>query len=267
MYEVKIIQLAVVDGQSREERFQRVEEYLGRLEKEEKKPALIMLPEVWATGYFNFDRYKAESEPLLGETYSRLAPWAETLSCYILAGSIVEKVLPHYYNTTLLIGPGGSLAGAYRKIHLFGYQSEEGKILTPGNDIYVLKTVYGSWGFSTCYDLRFPEVYREMIETGVDTIFVVAAWPLARLEHWELFNRTRALENLANLVSCNCCGEVKGVKLAGNSMAVDPWGEVVAKAGSGEELVTVKIDPLKTKKIRADFPALADRRIFKSQSL
>lgn len=263
MYEVKIIQLAVVDGQSREERFQRVEEYLGRLEKEEKKPALIMLPEVWATGYFNFDRYKAESEPLLGETYSRLAPWAETLSCYILAGSIVEKVLPHYYNTTLLIGPGGSLAGAYRKIHLFGYQSEESKILAPGNDIYVLKTVYGTWGFSTCYDLRFPEVYREMIEMGVDTIFVVAAWPLARLEHWELFNRTRALENLAYLVSCNCCGEVKGVKMAGNSMAVDPWGEVAAKAGFGEELLTVKIDPLNTEKIRSDFPALADRRIFK----
>ncbi|HED23839.1 MAG TPA: carbon-nitrogen family hydrolase, partial [Firmicutes bacterium] len=176
----------------------------------------------------------------------------------------VEKELPHYYNTTLLIGPNGSLAGAYRKIHLFGYQSEESKILTPGNDIYMLQTVYGKWGFSTCYDLRFPEVYREMSDAGVDTIFVVAAWPMARLEHWELFNRTRALENLAYLVSCNCSGETGGVRLAGSSMAVDPWGEITAKAGFTEELLTVNIDPLKTKKIRADFPVLADRRIFRS---
>ncbi|HED24525.1 MAG TPA: carbon-nitrogen family hydrolase, partial [Firmicutes bacterium] len=90
MYTVKIIQISVVDGQSREERFQRVEAYLDRMEQEESKPALIMLPEIWATGYFNFDRYMAESEPLLGETYNRLAPRAEALGCYILAGSIVE---------------------------------------------------------------------------------------------------------------------------------------------------------------------------------
>ena len=98
-----------------------------------------------------------------------------------------------------------------------------------------------------------------MVNLGVDTLLVVAAWPLARLDHWLLFNRTRAVENLCNLVSCNCSGEFKGKKLAGNSLAVDPWGEVIAQAGKEETLVWAQLDPERPHKVRADFPALTDR--------
>ncbi len=235
----------------------------GRLEElaaQEKKPGLIMLPEIWATGFFNFDRYIAESEPLQGETYTRLAPWAGRLGCYLLAGSIVERDGQDYYNTSLLIGPDGSLAGSYRKLHLFGYQSRESEILTPGKDIFTMRTAYGIWGITTCYDLRFPELYRKMVDEGVEMLFVVAAWPLARLEHWVLFNRVRALENLCYLVSCNCAGSLQGHTLGGNSMVVGPWGEVVARAGEGEEILSAELDPKKVAAIRAQFPALQDRR-------
>lgn len=261
MVRVKIIQLAVNDDEDRAGRFSRVEKFLEQINAENSRPDLIMLPEIWGTGFFNFDRYIDESEPLQGETFNRLAPWAEKIGVYFMAGSIVERDGSEYYNTTLLIGPGGTLAGSYRKIHLFGYRSQESAILTAGNELYVLKTRYGTWGISTCYDLRFPELYRQMVDCGVDTILVTAAWPLARLEHWVLLNRTRALENLCYLVSCNCTGSLKGTALGGNSMVVDPWGEIVAAAGQEEEVLTVEIDRDRLETIRNEFPALQDRRI------
>ena len=261
IFKTAAVQLAVNDNETRAERFIRVERHLQEMLQREIGPDIILLPEIWATGFFNFDRYTTDSEPLQGETYGRLAPWAEKLGCYLLAGSIVEREEDLYYNTTLLIGPDGSLAGSYRKMHLFGYQSEESRILTPGSEIFTLQTRHGTWGISTCYDLRFPELYRRMVDAGAQILFVVAAWPLERLEHWILFNRTRALENLCYLVSCNCAGSLKGNILGGNSMAVDPWGEIIARAGELGEILTANLHPEKVVEIRARFPALEDRII------
>jgi predicted amidohydrolase len=261
IFKTAAIQLELNDKENRLDRFLRVEKHLEEIYAKEINPAVVLLPEIWATGFFNFDRYTAESEPLRGETYARLAPWAEKLSCYFLAGSIIEREEDRYYNTSLLIAPDGSLAGRYRKMHLFGYQSKESEILTSGSDIFTLKTDFGTWGVTTCYDLRFPELYRKMMEEGVEMLFVVAAWPLARLEHWILFNRVRALENLCYLVSCNCAGLLKGSILGGNSMAVDPWGEIIARAGDSEEMLVAEHDPGKVAAIRSQFPALEDRKI------
>lgn len=258
---MKLIQLAVQDSESKADRLLRVEQILEQTTLEKDQPQLIMLPEIWGTGFFNFDRYRQESEPLEGETFTRLAPWAEKLKAYLLAGSIVEREGDSYYNTTLLIGPGGSLCGLYRKIHLFGYQSQESEVLSAGSDIYILKSKYGTWGFSTCYDLRFPELYRKMSDSAVDTFFVVAAWPLARLEHWLILNRSRALENLAFLVACNCAGGEGERQYGGNSLVVGPWGDILARAGTGEENLTVTIDQQEAHRIRSGFPALRDRKI------
>ncbi len=259
MYDINIIQLAVNDHESRQDRFNRVELYLEDISKLKNPPLMVMLPELWGTGFFNFDRYHNESEPLLGETFSRLAPWAEKIGCYLLGGSVVEHDGLNYYNSTIFINPNGTHAGTYRKIHLFGYQSAESKVLSAGSEIYVLKTCYGTWGFSTCYDLRFPELYRAMVNQGVEMFFIIAAWPLARLEHWLLLNRTRALENLSYVVACNCAGSLKGNVLAGNSLVVNPWGEIIKQGGSGEELLQVTIDPGLVAATRAEFPALQDR--------
>lgn len=261
LFQVKIIQLEVSGQESRPARFTRVESMLGQMADQVEPPQAIMLPEIWGTGFFNFDRYQAESEALEGETYNRLAPYAEKIGCYLLAGSIIEQDGGAYYNTTLIIGPDGSLCGSYRKIHLFGYQSMESQILTAGSEIYTLRTKYGAWGFSTCYDLRFPELYRKMSESGVEIIFVVAAWPLARLDHWLLLSRCRALENLSYLVACNCVGYMAGQTFGGNSLAVDPWGEVIVRAGTEEELLTIDIDPQQPAAVRTAFPALGDRKI------
>ena len=258
---VAAIQLEINDRESRADRFLKVEKHLEAISAQEVKPGLVMLPEMWATGFINFHRYTAESEPLQGETFTRLAPWAEKLGCYFLAGSFVEQEGKDYFNTSLLLGPDGSLAGSYRKIHLFSYQSRESEILTPGSEIVVVPTSLGKIGLSTCYDLRFPELYRKLMEAGAEILLVPAAWPMARLEHWVLFNRARALENLCYLVSCNCSGTLRGAALAGNSMAVDPWGEIVARSGQGEAILTVELNPEKIPEIRRRFPVLEDRRV------
>ncbi len=261
MLNIAIIQLQLDDRESRAERIRRVEEHFSLLAGEAVQPQVVVLPEIWATGFFNFDRYHRESEPLDGEIFSMLAPWAEKIGCYIVGGSIIEQGDQAYYNTSLVIDPTGSLAGTYRKIHLFGYQAEESRLLQAGKEPLVLKTEFGTWGFSTCYDLRFPELYRFMVDGGTDLFFVVAAWPRARLEHWVLLNRTRALENLGNLCACNCSGTIRGTELGGNSLVVDPWGEVKARGGLQEEIIRVDVNPGLPGAVRRKFPALSDRRL------
>jgi predicted amidohydrolase len=109
--------------------------------------------------------------------------------------------------------------------------------------------------------LRFPELFRRMVDQGAEVFLVASAWPLARVEAWRLFNRARAHENLAFLISCNCAGQNAGKHYGGHSMIVDPWGRVLAEGGQGGEIVTAEIDPGSVARARAEFPALSDRRL------
>jgi len=239
-----------------------VEDTLKGIHGGGKKPDLVMLPEIWGTGFFKFAEYAAEGEPAgNGETFSRLAPWAETLGSYVLTGSFVEQDGGSLYNTSLLISPEGKVIGRYRKIHLFGYQSEERKILSPGEEVCAVSTGLGIWGLTTCYDLRFPELYRKLVDQGAEVFLIVSAWPMARLEHWKLFNQVRALENQVYLVSCNCAGTQAGHQFAGHSMAVSPWGEILTIGGDKEEILWSSFDAAKVHEFRHTFPVLRDRRL------
>jgi predicted amidohydrolase len=174
------------------------------------------------------------------------------------AGSIVERdEAGNLYNTSLLFDADGTLAHTYRKVHLFGYGSREQELLTPGSQV----RAHGPLALSTCYDLRFPELFRAQVDDGSQLFLVAAAWPLARLAHWQLLLRSRALENQSFLLACNAAGRQGTVELAGRSAVVDPWGEVVAEAGAGAETLTVEIDPDLAVRARKEFPALADRRL------
>ena len=256
---VAMLQLEVNSGQTKDERIARAVGMLEGMQRENRLPQLVLLPEIWGTGFFNFDSYQKESEEIQGQTYSAFAPLAEKMGCYILTGSFVEREGDCLFNTSLLIDPEGRIAGRYRKIHLFGYQSKETEVLTPGKDVTVVNTAIGVWGITTCYDLRFPELYRAMVDKGAKGFLVVAAWPLARLDHWSLFNRARAVENQCYLVSCNCAGSHGGVTFGGHSMAVDPWGVAVASGGEKETVVWANIHLEEVDKNRRAFPALRDR--------
>ena len=220
---------------------------------------LILLPEIWPCGYFSFDRYQSESEPMNGPTVKAFQQKAIERQCHILMGSIVEKDDQNLFNTNILLDPQGQIIARYRKIHLFGYQSEEKEILTPGSEIIVEDTPWGPAGLSTCYDLRFPEFFRKMLDRGAKLFLVSSAWPYARLEAWVLFNRARALENLSFLFSCNCVGSNRGNRYAGHSMIVDPLGRVIGEGGEDEGYVSADVDTHLVDSVRAEFSALDDR--------
>jgi predicted amidohydrolase len=116
-------------------------------------------------------------------------------------------------------------------------------------------------GLATCYDLRFPELFRGLVDAGAQALVIPAGWPARRREHWTLLARARAVENQAYVLACGTAGTHAGVEQAGHSIVVDPWGEVLAEAGPGEEVVTVDLDPAKVTTTRDDFPALKDRRL------
>lgn len=215
---------------------------------------LILLPELWNVGYLKFERYRDEAEPLAGPTISALATKSKELKAYILAGSIVEREDGRLYNTSALISPAGEIA-AYRKVHLFGYRSREKEFLTPGDRVVVAETGLGTFGLSICYDLRFPELYRAQVDRGAQIFLVVASWPPARIEHWRLLCRARALENQSFLLSCNATGPHYG----GHSLVIGPTGEILEEAGEGEEVLRIELGLEEVTRARAEFPALRDR--------
>lgn len=222
---------------------------------------LVLLPELWATTYFAFDDYATTAEPLDGPTAAALSAAAASAGVHLHGGSIVERDGDRLFNTSLLFGPDGTLLGTYRKFHLFGYASREAALLTPGAAVGAVPTGLGTVGLSTCYDLRFPELYRLQVDGGAELFLVGAAWPAARLAHWQLLLRARALENQAFLAACGAAGRQGDVELSGRSAVVDPWGQVLAEAGGGPETVTVTLDLAEVARARADFPALSDRRL------
>ncbi len=184
---------------------------------------------------------------------------ARELNAHILSGSIVEHDEGIYYNTNFLIAPDGTLLGKYRKIHLFSYQSEEKKLLAPGTHPVTIATSDCTYGCSTCYDLRFPELYRAELAQGAEVFLISAAWGYERLEQWTLFNRVRALENQAFVIACGSTGVSRGHTLAGTSMIVDPYGAIVAQGGTSEEIVTANIDLTLVATARREFPTTKDR--------
>jgi predicted amidohydrolase len=223
---------------------------------------LILLPELWNIGFMSFDCYRNEAETQAGPTLTLLRTLAQELSCHLHTGSFVEKRGDRFYNSSFLLGPKGEILGDYQKIHLFTYQSQEAEILTPGTSITVIPTEFGNFGLATCYDLRFPELFRKMLDRGAEFFLIASAWPATRLEHWFLLNRTRALENLSCLISSNGVGMNRGTQFIGHSLVVDPMGQIIAGSDDEEGVVWAEFNRDMVLKARAEFPALSDR-VFK----
>jgi predicted amidohydrolase len=235
---------------------------VGRMVADAKGAGLIVLPELWNVGYFAFDSYRELSEPMDGDTVAAGKEWARQLGCYLHLGSFVESGADgRLYNTAVLIDPAGEIAHSYRKIHVFGYRSREAELLTPGSEITVADTPLGAVAATTCYDLRFPELWRDLIDAGAHIVIVPAAWPAARLEHWRLFTSVRAVEEQILLISCNAVGEQNGIALGGHSRIVDPWGLVLAEAGDSEGITWCDVDPTVIARVRDEFRVLQDRRL------
>ena len=233
---------------------------------------LVALPELFATGYFAFDSYARTAEPLDGETLTRLRETAREHGVALLAGSIVEDLQASaqrgfetpaaegYANTAVLFDSDGERQNVYRKHHLFGYGSAEQELLEPGQRLQVAEIGDFTVGVTTCYDLRFPELYRDLADSGVDLVLVPSAWPYPRVEHWKTLPRARAIENLCYVATINGSGAYEDATLLGRSTVYDPWGTPVATTDDQPDIVYADADPEMVAEIRADFPALRDRR-------
>ncbi|MET9349148.1 carbon-nitrogen family hydrolase [Streptomyces termitum] len=251
-----LIQIAVDPDEPVAERRARA----ARLVREERGAAdLVVLPELWPVGAFAADLFAAESEPLHGPTYEAMAAAARDAEVWLHAGSFVEAAGGSLYNTSLVFSPDGELAASYRKIHRFGFDQGEAVLMAAGEDLVTVDLPRLTVGVGTCYDLRFPELFRGLVDAGAQAFVVPAGWPARRLGHWTLLARARAVENQAYVLACGTSGTHAGVEQAGHSLVVDPWGEVLAEAGPGEEVLRVVLDPAKPAEIREQFPALKDR--------
>ncbi|MGW2742647.1 carbon-nitrogen family hydrolase [Streptomyces sp. NPDC001450] len=253
-----LIQIAVDEGESVADRRQRV----AGLVREQAGSDLVVLPELWTTGAFAYEEFGPEAEPLEGPTYEVMAKAASDAGVWLHAGSVPERDPDGpLYNTSLVFSPSGELAAAYRKIHRFGFDKGEAVLMGAGRDLVTVRLPGTTLGVATCYDLRFPELFRSLVDAGAETLVIPAGWPERRRAHWTLLAQARAVENQAFVLACGTAGTHAGVPQAGHSIVVDPWGEVLAEAGAGEEILTVDFDPAKVTATREQFPALKDRML------
>ncbi|MFJ4007561.1 carbon-nitrogen family hydrolase [Streptomyces sp. NPDC090023] len=221
---------------------------------------LVILPELWTTGAFAYDTFGTEAEPLEGPTHEAMARAAKDAGVWLHAGSIPERDPDGtLYNTALVFSPSGELAASYRKIHRFGFDEGEAVLMGAGDESVTVPLPETTLGLATCYDLRFPELFRALTDAGAETLVVSAGWPERRRAHWTLLAQARAVENQAYVLACGTAGTHAGVPQAGHSIVVDPWGEVLAEAGPDEEVLTVEFDPARVPATREQFPALKDR--------
>ncbi|MCG7526510.1 carbon-nitrogen family hydrolase [Streptomyces sp. OfavH-34-F] len=253
-----LIQIAVDPDESVDSRRRRA----ASLVVGQRGADLVVLPELWPVGAFSYTAFEDEAEPLTGPTHQVMAEAAAEAGVWLHAGSIVERADDGtLYNTALVFSPEGERVAAYRKIHRFGFDRGEAVMMGAGAELVTVALPTTTLGLATCYDLRFPELFRGLIDAGAETLVVAAGWPERRRAHWTLLAQARAVENQAYVLAVGCAGTHAEVPQAGHSLVVDPWGEVLAEAGAGEEVLTVEFDAAKVATTREQFPALKDRRL------
>ncbi len=254
---VSLIQLDVGDDEPVDARVRRAAE----LVRAEREADLVVLPELWPQGAFAYRRWEQTAEPLDGPTVAALGAAAREIGAHVHMGSLIERAgTGELFNTSVVLSPDGEVAAAYRKIHRFGFSDGEPRLLAAGREPVVYDAgELGRWGLATCYDLRFPEMFRALVDRGAQAVVLVAGWPAARIEHWSLLARARAVEDQVFVLGCNATGQQGSTALGGRSVVVDPWGAVVVESGEAPDTVRVDVDLTDVERTRADFPVLADR--------
>jgi len=256
-------------GSDKERNLERAEHLVRQAA--ERGATLVVLPEM-----FNWRGRKAAqeqaAEDLGGMTLSRMKQLARELELFLVAGSITERIPgdAKAYNTSVLLSPDGTMLGCYRKIHLFDVEiagkvsARESDAKVAGSEVTCVPTAAGTIGLSVCYDLRFPELYRKLAALGATVVTIPSAFTYPTGEaHWEVLLRARAIENQAFVIAPGQFGpNLHGFSDYGNSMVVDPWGRVLARASdNGEEVIVARLDFEELAKVRRELPSLRHRRI------
>jgi len=269
---VAVVQVGYTDEEPVADRVARVAD----LVRAQAGADLVVLPELWPHGGFSYRTWAERAEPVDGPTTAAMAAAARDAGVVLHAGSLVERASAGadqgpqgrgLWNTAVVLGPDGGVLATYRKVHRFGFGRGEPVLMEAGEEVVAVEVPMPATGGSavlglaTCYDLRFPELFRALLDRGATTFVVPAAWPAARVEHWDVLLRARALEDQAVVVGCGTAGTHAGVEMGGCSAVVGVRGEVLARAGRDEEVLQVEVDLTAVARWREEFPVLADRRL------
>ena len=234
---------------------------------------IACLPENFSfIGLHDADKLQVAEADGVGAVQSFLSDTARKLRMWILGGTIVIRgdTERRVANASLLIDDHGKRVARYDKIHLFDVtipgrdeQYRESTHVTPGRETVIADTPVGKLGLSVCYDVRFPELYRELVSRGAEWLAMPAAFtvPTGRA-HWETLLRARAIENLGYVVAPAQAGtHPSGRETYGDSLIVDYWGQVLARLPTGNGVIAAEIDLAKEAETRARFPALHNRQL------
>ncbi|RDI47684.1 carbon-nitrogen family hydrolase [Falsibacillus pallidus] len=223
----------------------------------EQKCDLIVLPELWMTGY-DLGRLDEIGDPEGNDLAGFISEKAKEHHFDIIGGSTAKETEEGHFNTMFISDRNGDIIKQYSKLHLFKLMDEHKHLVGGKSD--GLFTLYDEIfaGF-ICYDIRFPEWIRKHAMEGAKALFVSAEWPLARAAHWKTLLTARAIENQCFVIACNRCGDDPNNKFAGQSLIIDPWGEIVAEGSQEEELVIAEIDLSLVEKVRKQIPIFEDR--------
>lgn len=225
------------------------------LEALPERPGLVLLPELFSTGY------ALENAPELAKrapaTLEAVAAWARDRGC-LVAGSLLHPWEGGVANAAFLVEPGPTRHPLYPKVHLFRPMNEH-RYLVPGRAPMVWESSLGRLAVATCYDLRFPVFCRRLALAGAEALLVPAEWPAPRTPHWEVLLRARAVENAWFVLGANRTGRDGETVFEGASQAVDPWGEVLAHAGRGEGAVLARVERRRLAEARERIPVYGDQ--------
>ncbi|MBE3552646.1 MAG: carbon-nitrogen family hydrolase [Kyrpidia tusciae] len=225
---------------------------------------VVVLPEMWTCGY-DFAHLSEHTEEIDGETATLLGQWAREHGIWLIGGSFPIQFADGVSNTALTFAPDGTLVNLYRKIHLIGLMDED-RHLAPGESRATFAMGKPGTppatraGVMICYDLRFPELARAHVLEGAEILFLPAEWPVQRADHWRTLIVARAIENQAYVIGVNIVGRNDRDRFAGGSLAVDPWGRVVAEAGAKPGILYADLDFELVADVRRRMPVLRDRR-------
>lgn len=248
------IQLNVAFGDV-EKNFKRAEQFIR--ESASKGAKLVVLPEMWNTGYA-LKKLNELADDHGERTTNFLQNLATELHIDIVGGSVATKRDNHFYNTMYVVDKEGKLVGEYDKVHLFSLMDEH-LHLSAGSEKnnFALGDLQAAGVI--CYDIRFPEWLRLHTLNGAKVLFVVAQWPTPRIDHWKLLLQARAIENQCFVIAVNRISNKKE-NFNGQSMIIGPWGEVLWTGNEDEELAVIDVNLSNVDEVRGQIPVYDDRR-------
>lgn len=240
-----------------DENFRRAKHLIKSAAKD--NPDIILLPEMWNTGFFPKEKLRELSDIDGERTKAEIISLSRELSVNIVAGSVANVKGDKVYNTAYVFDRNGNIVCEYDKTHLFSPMGED-KFFAKGDKVAAFSLDGVRCGIIICYDLRFPELTRSLAVQGLDVLFVVAQWPNVRIAHLTALARARAIENQCFVVVCNSCGRADNTKYGGSSVIFDPWGNELNAAAETEEVITAECDTDILGDIRKSINVFCDRR-------